>query len=251
MTPVENVQEELKRLRAQLDAQTQTANSFFSRNKKTITVSLVAIFVVMIFAAFGFALWKIFEKMNAPQQPFSPAINLSLDGNKSKATDPQVVYVKGENTVTREIAYVQKEIDPATSQKERTDLQMDTSKKDVFVKINGNEYQVPVTVSEDSKFENGKLVVTESTKTDINITGPEPSQWSLSYLRNMKGEQAAGVQYGINKLLKASVMLVEGHDPFIGLSVNLGDLQSRSAPKEAAKAPESAPVASKDTSTKK
>lgn len=250
MTPGD-LQTELEKLRSELGKKIESQSSFFSRNKNTITISLVAIFIIVIFSVFGFALWKIFQKMNEPQQPFTPAISLSLDGNKSKATDPQVIYLQGQNTVTKEIAYVQKEIDPATGLKEKTDLQMDTSKKDVFVKINGKEHQVPVTVTEDSKFENGKLVVTESTKTDINITGPEPSKWSVSYLRNMKGEQAAGVGYSLNKLLKANVMFVQGHDPFVGVTVNLGDLQSRSAPKEAAKATESTPAATKDAQTKK
>lgn len=250
MNPIENAKEELEKANTLVEARKQNAVSFLTQNKKTISVVLVALLITTIFTVFGFVLWKIFNKVNEPTKPFTPAINLSLDGKKSSVSDPQVVYVQGQNTVTKEISYIAKEIDSQTGIKEPTDVQFETKDKKVYVKVNGRLHEVPIEVTEDSKFENGKLVVAETTKTDINITGPDPAQWSLSYLRNLKGEQAAGISYGLNKVVRADLLFVQNKDPFIGVTVSLGDLQSRSAPKTVAREPEKGAAASKGASSK-
>ncbi|MDR3564605.1 MAG: hypothetical protein P4N59_24675 [Negativicutes bacterium] len=105
-------------------------------------------------------------------------------GDDKAANLPQVVYVQGQNTNTREIVYTPKEIDPTTGAKEKTDIQFDKRQGKIYVKVNGQDYEVPSDVKEDAKFENGKLVVTEQTELKLNITTPKPSTniglgWSL------------------------------------------------------------------------
>lgn len=181
-----------------------------------------------------FLLYRLYSNITAEkQQPEQkPAITLNLDGNSSKQTDPQVIRLQGQNTVTREIQYIPKYIDPTTGEKEKTDVQLDTTNKNVYVKINGKTHEVPTEVTEDQKFENGKLVVQESQKTDIEITGPEPSRWTATYMRNQEGRQAFGVGYALSKVVRADVMTIDGEKPFIGVTLSLGDLSSTDKKKD-------------------
>lgn len=177
-------------------------------------------------------LYKLYDVIHAEktEKVNQPNISLSLDGKASSPTAPQVVHLQGTNTVTKEIQYVPKVIDPFTGQKEKTDVQFDTSKKNVFVKVNGKEHEIVPTVDETQKFENGKLVVEESQRTDIEITGPEPSKWTATYLRGSEGKQGFGVGYAVNKVVRLDAMAING-DPYIGVTVSLGDLSSRSKKK--------------------
>jgi len=208
----------------------------FIKEHKYIIINAIIVFVILaMFAGMAFFMYQMMNKLANQQPQQLPSMNISLDGKPSKVSDPQVIYMQGQSTNTKEIVYSEKQIDPITGQKEKTDVQFDKKDNKVFVKVNGQDYEVPITVTENTKFENGKLVVTETTKTDVNITGPDPSGWKLSYLRDVKGSQGIEVTRGLSKTVSAKALFVQGRDPMLGIEFSLGDLQSKPAPKQAPK----------------
>lgn len=137
-------------------------------------VGLVIVLALLVFAYHEYQQWKqhIIEQA---QKDNRPVISVNTNGQQSKPGETQVVYLQGQNTQTKEIVYVPKEVDPNTGQQEKTDVQFDKKDNKVYVKVNGKEFEVPAEVTEDSKFENGKLVVTEQTEMHVNITAPKPA----------------------------------------------------------------------------
>ncbi len=144
----------------------------FLKNEWKFLVLFVFVLAVTVFVYSEYQQWKqhVFESKNIP-----PVININTDGQPPKPGEPQIVYVQGQNTHTQEIVYVPKEIDPATGQQEKTDVQFEKRESKVYVKVNGKEFEVPTDVQEDAKFQNGKLVITEDTQMRLNITAPKPS----------------------------------------------------------------------------
>lgn len=111
-----------------------------------------------------------------PVQEFSqPTLTITTAGETSKLGEPQVVYVQGQNTTTKEIVYVPKETDVKTGSLEKTDVQFESKQGKIYVKVNGKDFEVPVDVKENTKFENGKILVTDQSEMRINITAPKPS----------------------------------------------------------------------------
>lgn len=158
---------------------------FFIKEWKYFINILLAVVVVGI----GYYEYKHYT----PPQPAVAPVIISTDGKPGNASQPQVVYVQGQSTVTREIQYVPKETDPTTGQPEKTDVQFDRRQGKVYVKVNGHEYEVPSTVKENAKFENGKLVVTEETEMHVNITTPKPAyNLGLGWSRNGMAAEANG-----------------------------------------------------------
>lgn len=198
------------------------------KNKQQLLIIAAGI---LLFCASVWLISRTIARDDAARPSAQPNTNINLDGALASDKQPQVIYLQGKNTTTREVVYLPKEVDPATGRKEKTDVELNTQEKAVFVKINGKEHEVPIDIKESSKMESGKLVVTDTSRADINITGPDPAKWSLSYLRNLSGEQAVGVSYGISKVLKAKVLFIEHQKPFFGIEASLGDLRSRPSPK--------------------
>lgn len=143
----------------------------FIRNNWKYVVGL-ALLLAFIFFVYGeYEDWK----QHSRSQSTTPVINVNTAGEASKSGETQVVYVQGEKTHTKEIVYVPKENDPATGIPEKTDVQFDKRQGKIYVKVNGKDFEVPADVSENTKFENGKLVVTEQTEMRINLTAPKPA----------------------------------------------------------------------------
>jgi hypothetical protein len=135
-----------------------------------------ALFLAALVLAVGvYAYHRIADAKDRAQKAEKPAISINTDGQQSKPHEPQIVYVKGQDTVTKEIVYVSKETDPVTGQLEKTDVQFEHRDKKVYVKVNGKEFEVPDEVTEDAKFDKGKLVITEQTEMRVNITAPKPA----------------------------------------------------------------------------
>lgn len=145
--------------------------SFLQREWKFIAGTL------LLLVAFGTAYYEYKQFVaNYKQQPAqTPMVTVNTSGQASKPGETQVVYVKGDSTHTKEIVYVPKEIDPKTNQPEKTDVQFDRRDSKVYVVVNGKEFEVPVDVKEDAKFEKGKLVITEQSEMRVNITAPKPA----------------------------------------------------------------------------
>jgi len=109
------------------------------------------------------------------QQLTQPNLTINTTGEMSKPGETQIVYVQGQNTSTREIVYVPKAIDAITGIVEKTDVQFESKQGKIYIKVNGKEVEVPADVQETTKFEKGKLVVTEKSEMRINITAPKPA----------------------------------------------------------------------------
>ena len=126
---------------------------------------------------FGFCYYE-YKQYKAEHQPVQqvPQSNITINtsGEKSKFGEPQVVYIQGQNTQTKEIVYAPKEVDAKTGSLEKTDVQFEKKEGKIYVKVNGRDFEVLADVKESTKFENGKLVVTEQSEMRINITAPKP-----------------------------------------------------------------------------
>ncbi|MCX7781185.1 MAG: hypothetical protein N2491_09800 [Negativicutes bacterium] len=146
--------------------------SFWQREWKFVLIMLLICIVT------GVAYYEYRQHAAAAKNPAAaapPSITINTSGQPSQAGEPQVVYVKGDNTHTREIVYVPKEVDPQTGKTEKTDVQFERRENKIYVLVNGKEFAVPAEVKEDAKFEKGKLVITEKAEMRVNITAPKPS----------------------------------------------------------------------------
>lgn len=148
----------------------ETVKTFVKENWKAI-VKVVLLVAVILF------IYGEYQdcKQHNRNQSTTPVINVNTAGEASKPGETQVVYVQGQDTHTKEIVYVPKETDPATGKPEKTDVQFDKRQGKIYVKVNGKDFEVPAEVNENTKFENGKLVVTEQTEMRINLTTPKPA----------------------------------------------------------------------------
>lgn len=136
----------------------------------------IVLLVIVIIFGLCYYEYKQYKAEHQPvQQVPQPNITINTAGEKSKSGEPQVVYVQGQNTQTKEIVYVPKEVDPKTGSVEKTDVQFEKKEGKIYVKVNGKDFEVPADVKESTKFENGKLVVTEQSELRINITAPKPA----------------------------------------------------------------------------
>ncbi|MGI6091593.1 MAG: hypothetical protein GX348_05515 [Veillonellaceae bacterium] len=134
------------------------------------------VILLLILTVFGIGYYEYKQYQSTKQEKALQAPNITINtaGEKSKPGEPQVVYVQGSNSHTKEIVYVPKEIDSKTGQTEKTDVQFERKEGKIYVKVNGKDFEVPAEVKEDVKFEKGKLVVTEQTEMRVNITAPKP-----------------------------------------------------------------------------
>ncbi|TCL39938.1 hypothetical protein EV210_101136 [Anaerospora hongkongensis] len=143
---------------------------FIKDNWKLIICSILVV-VLGCFIYSEYQEWK----QHSRSQNTTPVINVNTNGEAAKPGETQVVYVQGETVHTKELVYVPKETNAATGITEKTDVQFDKRQGIIYVKVNGKEFEVPANVKEDSKFENGKFVVTEQTEMHINLTTPKPA----------------------------------------------------------------------------
>lgn len=144
--------------------------TFVKDNWKTIVKAAL----VVAFVYFAYVEYKEC-KQHSRSQSATPVINVNTAGEVSKPGETQVVYIQGQDTHTKEIVYTPKETDPATGATEKTDVQFEKRQGKIHVKVNGKDFEVPADVKENTKFENGKLVVTEQTEMRINLTTPKPA----------------------------------------------------------------------------
>ena len=134
--------------------------------------------LIVVVAGVAYYEYKQFIANYKPAQIGSekpPTVIVNTSGEKGKPSDPQVVYIQGQNTHTKEVVYVAKEIDPKTGLIEKTDVEFEKKQGKIYVKVNGKDFEVPVTIEESTKFEKGKLVVNEQTEMRVNLTTPKPT----------------------------------------------------------------------------
>lgn len=155
---------------------------------------LVLIAVLFLVMGFIYYLYNDYKaNLHKPAQVYPPNITINTSGEQSKQGETKVVYIQGEGKETKEIVYVPKYVDPQTGQPEKTDVEFERKQNKVYVKVNGKEYEVPTIVEENTKFEKGKLVVTEQTEMKINITAPKPMfNLGVGWSKNGAALQANG-----------------------------------------------------------
>jgi hypothetical protein len=145
----------------------------------------------------------------------------SLNNQLSK----QIAQVKNTSTHTNTVTYVQKEIDPVTGQKEDTDVELKTQPSKITVKVNdGSKYTFDQQPNEKYKFENGKLVMTQQTSVDINVTQKKQSTARLSVLALMrdKNHMMGGAFYNITPSIAVGAIGGQGMKPYYGLMFKVG-----------------------------
>ena len=70
------------------------------------------------------------------------------------------------------IKYIEKEID-SSGQKEKTDVDLSISQPKINVAVNGKPFEVPMIAGETYAFENGKLVLKQTSAVTVDIKMPE------------------------------------------------------------------------------
>lgn len=155
-------------------------------NKKTVA-SFATVFILGIIIG-------VFAEYNLQTSPLKT--ELSALKSQSKQDLPPVV-VQGETKTQTQVVYVPKEtikyVDTKTGQevttKESTDVQADIKQPSVNVKVNGKDYKFDLLQGETQKFENGKVVMNQTSDIGMNISIPTVD-------RTKNG--AIGIGYGTN-----------------------------------------------------
>ncbi len=96
-----------------------------------------------------------------------------LQPTTEKETAAGPIQVQAALVDKTEIVYVPKEAG------ERTDVQVDTAKPTVTVKVNGKETEFAMLTEEKQKFAKGKLVITEDTQLKLEIKTPPQPRYTI------------------------------------------------------------------------
>ena len=146
---------------------------------------VMAAAVFLVFAAVVF--WLLKPLVTEKEEKASlPVLQVAADGEAAQKNEAALFSEEVSSTERREIAYVPKEVDPATGEPEKTDVQIEHRQKPVVVSVNGKEYAVPSTVKEETKFEKGKLALTEESSLKLQVTTPKP-KFNLGMGRSKNG----------------------------------------------------------------
>lgn len=155
-----------------LNAQYKKVRAAFTEKKtvamSSITKREVLLVVIMLVISLTFAYDK-FVTPSIPTNSDATVTTVTTTGTPATQSDTKVVYIKGDTVTRTDVVYVPKE------SPQDADVQIDKIKSDVTVKMNGNEFKMPVLFNEGYKFDKGKLVVTESSKITLDIRTPKPS----------------------------------------------------------------------------
>ncbi len=145
----------------------------------------------------------------------------SLNNTLSK----QIAQVKNTSTHTNTVTYIEKEIDPVTGEKEDTDVELKTKPSKITVKVNdGSKYTFDQLPTENYKFENGKILMTQQTALDINVTQKKQSTSRLSVLALMRDKKhmMGGAFYNITPSIAVGAMGGQGMKPYYGMMFKVG-----------------------------
>ena len=179
----------------------------------------------------GWQMYKLNEKIDGQTVALSNVkdqITLDTNGKLDSLNNQlskQIAQVKNTSTHTNTVTYVQKEIDPVTGQKEDTDVELKTQPSKITVKVNdGSKYTFDQQPNEKYKFENGKLLMTQQTSLDINVTQKKPSTSRLSVLALMrdKNHMMGGAFYNVTPSIAVGAMGGQGMKPYYGLMFKVG-----------------------------
>ena len=194
--------------------------NFLKNNWLTIVIFIQMIIIILCVAG----MYYLYQKKPAEVKVDTPNITLDLAGNQVAGGGRTAVQTVNSTKEIHTIEYVQKEIDPKTGKKEKTDVQIDTSKKDVNVSVNGKAYTFKPDVKEDYKFENGKVVFTQETTSSINIQAPKVSKWTVGYMRSMDNDHGITLGYAPTSNVRIKAAYI-GDKPYIGVEFPIGSMR--------------------------
>lgn len=198
--------------------------------KKFGSYIVIAIMVIAQ-CVIGWQMYKLNQKIDGQAIALSNVkdqITLDTNGKLDSLNNQlskQIAQVKNTSTHTNTVTYVQKEIDPVTGQKEDTDVELKTQPSKITVKVNdGSKYTFDQQPNEKYKFENGKLLMTQQTTLDINVTQKKQSTSRLSVLALMrdKNHVMGGAFYNVTPSIAVGAMGGQGMKPYYGLMFKVG-----------------------------
>lgn len=185
----------------------------------------VACVVGVILILLGIYHW-ISPKEEKPVETIPVAkITLTTDGNTtSENTADPVVSTEYKNTTDTNIRYVPKET--INGKQETTDVEITRQPNHVYVKVNGKEHEITPTVKETQKFENGKLVVQEESKSVIQISAPKPAKWTASYYYGGNNKHGVGVGYALNQDVRLDGLYID-KAAYVGVTFSIGSMNAK------------------------
>lgn len=148
------------------------------KNWKTWAIILVAILIAGL-GAFG-----MYKLQVIPLREENAELRSELYDNKTQkeALEKALGIVKKEKDEIRgqvvmvketSIQYVEKEIDPNTGEKEKTNVQMDVDPPSLNLLVNGKSYETKILSGEKHTFQDGKLVLQQTSIATVDIQLPE------------------------------------------------------------------------------
>ena len=157
---------------------------WFSNWKFWVVLSVMGLMIAL--GAFGMYKWQV-EPLRAKKAELEEKLLYSqkrgeqlekLLGITQKEKDETQVQTITETETY--IKYIEKEID-SSGQKEKTDVDLSISQPKINVAVNGKPFEVPMIAGETYAFENGKLVLKQTSAVTVDIKMPEPKKksWRL------------------------------------------------------------------------
>ena len=157
---------------------------WFSNWKFWVVLSVMGLMIAL--GAIGMYKWQV-EPLRAERAELEEKLLYSqkrgeqlekLLGITQKEKDETRVQTIAETETY--IKYIEKEID-SSGQKEKTDVDLSISQPKINVAVNGKPFEVPMIAGETYAFENGKLVLKQTSAVTVDIKMPEPKKksWRL------------------------------------------------------------------------
>lgn len=149
----------------------------------------------------------------------SVAINTNGKLQDLESQYGKLANIKTTGIAQKEIVYVQKQ------SKDDADIELNTTKPKITVAVNGGKkYSFDLLQTETDKFEQGKLVLTNSSAMDVDVTTDEykKSKWQLTTAMNSDKQVLGGLSYSLGHNISAGVYIGQGIKPYYGLNWNIG-----------------------------
>mgnify|MGYP003618200244 CR=1 FL=1 len=203
-------------------------------NTKKWLTSIVLVGLFLFGTAVG--AWLIWEWKVAPLEEKNEALQQTIAFQENQIKDFKIALGKAEEDrkklevtatgrQTQSLYYQPKALDPATGEKEGTDIEFLRKKSTLQVKVNqGKPVGIPLLEGESQAFEEGKLMVEQAFAGTLELKLPEPKQqktafgFGVDYDKDNGAHWAIGLQQRVNPTVtlegtlkgKGSVTGIEG-----------------------------------------
>ena len=157
---------------------------WFSNWKFWVVLSVMGLMIAL--GAIGMYKWQV-EPLRAERAELEEKLLYSQKRGEQLEKLLGITQKEKEQTRVQTIAetetyikYIEKEID-SSGQKEKTDVDLSISQPKINVAVNGKPFEVPMIAGETYAFENGKLVLKQTSAVTVDIKMPEPKKksWRL------------------------------------------------------------------------